>query len=77
MVFLCGNSLNRIKQELYIMKKLRTWLTSIVVVLCSVSVSAYDFIVKDGNYKLCYNITSAKDRTVVFVDVNLVKLFKL
>ena len=48
------------------MKKLRTLLTSIVVLLCSVSVSAYGFIVKDGNYKLCYNITSAKDRTVVF-----------
>ena len=42
------------------MKILRTLLTSIVVLLNNVSVSAYDFEV-DGIY---YNITSAKDLTV-------------
>ena len=42
------------------MKKLRFWLATIAVLLCSVSVSAYDFEV-DGIY---YNITSETNLTV-------------
>ena len=42
------------------MKKIRFWLATIAVLLCSVPVSAYDFEV-DGIY---YNITSETDLTV-------------
>lgn len=50
------------------MKQIRHWLTTVAVLLCSITASAYDFQV-GGIY---YNITSAEDMTVAVtcVDIN-------
>ena len=42
------------------MKQIRHWLTTVAVLLCSITASAYDFQI-DGIY---YNITSAEELTV-------------
>lgn len=42
------------------MNRFKTWLTTIAVLWCSMTVSAYDFSVGD----IYYNITSSTDLTV-------------